>query len=105
MGPRDAIRAIRAAGGLPVLAHFSEAPTQIALLTELRDVGLGGLEVHYRSFGEETVAQVRAVARTLGFVATGGSDYHGDLTTYAETHAALHVPATVADGLREALAR
>ena len=26
LGPRDAIRAIRAAGGLPVLAHFADAP-------------------------------------------------------------------------------
>ena len=32
-----------------------------------------------------------------GSLATGGSDYHGDTTTYAETHAALRVPDEVAD--------
>jgi predicted metal-dependent phosphoesterase TrpH len=105
IGPRQAIEAINAAGGLPVLAHFSEAPGQLELLRELRDAGLRGLEVYYRSFTADTVALVGSVARQLGFVATGGSDYHGDLMTYAEAHAALNVPPSVADGIREAIAR
>jgi predicted metal-dependent phosphoesterase TrpH len=105
MGPRDAIDAIRAAGGLPVLAHFSEAPGQLGLLRELRDAGLRGLEVYYRTFAPETVVLVADVAKRLGLVATGGSDYHGDLMTYAETHATLHVPSFVADRVREAIAR
>jgi predicted metal-dependent phosphoesterase TrpH len=104
MGPREAIDAIRAAGGLPVLAHFSEAPSQMPLLRELVAMGLGGLEVYYRTFQPETVTMVGAVAATLGLVGTGGSDYHGDLMTYAEAHATLNVPAKVADALRDALA-
>jgi hypothetical protein len=40
------------------------------------------------------------VASTLGLVATGGSDYHGDLMSYAEAHATLDVPASVAGALR-----
>jgi 3',5'-nucleoside bisphosphate phosphatase len=103
MGPRDAIAAIRAAGGLPVLAHFSEAPSQMPLLRELKTAGLGGLEVYYRTFSPETVTMVGAVASTLGLLATGGSDYHGDLTSYAEAHATLNVPASVAGALRTAL--
>jgi predicted metal-dependent phosphoesterase TrpH len=103
MGPREAIAAIRAAGGLPVLAHFSEAPSQILLLRELIGYGLGGLEVFYRTFTPETVTMVGAVASTLGLVATGGSDYHGDLMSYAEAHATLDVPASVAGALRTAL--
>jgi 3',5'-nucleoside bisphosphate phosphatase len=100
MGPRDAIEAIRDAGGVPVLAHFSEAPTQMPLLRELQQLGLAGLEVYYISFRPETVTLVRDVAARLGFLATGGSDYHGDTTTYAEAHAALHVPEEVAGALR-----
>jgi len=46
---------------------------------------------------------VEAVAEELALVATGGSDYHGDLMSYAETHAALHIPPTVVDRLHEAL--
>jgi len=104
MGPRDAIEAIRGAGGVPVLAHFSEAPEQIPLLRELREMGLAGLEVYYISFAPETVAAVGAVAAELGLVATGGSDYHGDATSYAEAHAALHVPASVTEALKAAIA-
>jgi predicted metal-dependent phosphoesterase TrpH len=105
LGPREAIAAISAAGGLAVLAHFSEAPTQVPLLTELRDDGLGGLEVYYRTFDPATVLTVAAVAKELRLVATGGSDYHGDLMTYAEAHAALHVPPTVVQRVHEAIAR
>jgi predicted metal-dependent phosphoesterase TrpH len=104
MGPREAIEAIAAARGVPVLAHFSEAPSQMPLLRELKAMGLAGLEVHYISFDRDTVELVAAVARQLGLLATGGSDYHGDTSTYAEAHAALHVPDAVGDRLREAMA-
>ena len=104
MGPREAIESIRAAGGVPVLAHFSEAPSQMPLLRELKTMGLVGLEVYYISFDRNTVELVGAVARQLGLLATGGSDYHGDTSTYAEAHAALHVPDAVGDRLREAIA-
>jgi 3',5'-nucleoside bisphosphate phosphatase len=104
LGPADAISAIRAAGGLAALAHFSEAPDQIPLLRQLVEIGLRGLEVYYRTFSAEVVAAVGGVAEELALVATGGSDYHGDLMSYAETHAALHIPPTVVDRLHEALA-
>ncbi len=99
LGPVDAIAAIRAAGGLPVLAHFREAPERIDLVRELRDAGLGGLEVYYRAFEPATVDALRAVAERLALVPTGGSDYHGDSMTYAESHAGLWVPAAIAERL------
>lgn len=104
MGPRDAIEAIRAAGGVPVLAHFSEAPGQLKLLRELQAIGLVGLEVHYISWDRATVELVASVARTLGLIATGGSDYHGDTSTYAEAHAVLNVPDEDAVILEERIA-
>jgi 3',5'-nucleoside bisphosphate phosphatase len=104
IGPAEAIAAIRAAGGLAALAHFSEAPDQVPLIRQLVEFGLRGLEVYYRSFSTEVVAAVAAVADELALVATGGSDYHGDLMSYADTHAALHIPPTVVDRLHEALA-
>jgi len=105
LGPREAITVIRDAGGLAALAHFSEAPAQIPLLRELKEFGLRGFEVYYRSFLPATVTMVAAVADMLELVATGGSDYHGDLMSYAEAHAAMHVPPSVADRLREAIGR
>ncbi len=92
LGPAEAIAAIRAAGGLPVLAHFSDAADRLDLIRELIHSGLGGLEVHYRKFDAETVAELAAVAADLRLVPTGGSDYHGDGETYAEAHSALFVP-------------
>jgi predicted metal-dependent phosphoesterase TrpH len=104
LGPVEAIRAIRRAGGLPSLAHFSEALRLRCVVAELRDAGLGGLEVYYRSFDQATVDLVGLVARDLALVATGGSDYHGDTETYAEAHAGLWVPPSVEPPLRAALA-
>jgi predicted metal-dependent phosphoesterase TrpH len=104
MGPREAIETIRGAGGVPVLAHFAEARDQVPLLRELRTMGLAGLEVFHLSFAPDVVEAVGTVASELGLIATGGSDYHGDTTSYADAHATLHVPTSVADGLREAIA-
>ncbi len=103
IGPLVAIGAIRATGGLPVLAHFSEAPDRRAIVAELRAAGLGGLEVYYRTFEQGTVRAVGAVADELGLVPTGGSDYHGDTGTYAAAHAQLWVPPEVGERLRAVL--
>jgi predicted metal-dependent phosphoesterase TrpH len=103
LDPVSAIRAIRAAGGLASLAHFPEAESRRALLRDLMDEGLDGLESYHRSFDAETRSAVSAVARSLGLLETGGSDYHGDLGPYADTHALLVMPEAVIHGVRLAL--
>ncbi len=103
LGPEEAIAAIRAAGGLPVLAHFREAPARPDIVRELVDAGLAGLEVYYRSFEPENVLAVGEVATSLGLLATGGTDYHGDLGSYAEAHADLWVPPEVGSVLLDRL--
>jgi hypothetical protein len=105
LGPREAIAAISAAGGLPALAHFADAPTRRNLIAELISAGLGGLEVHYRHFDAETVAEMADLAAALRLVPTGGSDYHGDGETYAAAHATLFVPDQDAVALFAALGR
>ncbi len=103
LGPEEAIATIAAAGGIPVLAHFREAPTRLDVMRELAEAGLRGLEVYYRTFDAATVEAVRAVARDLGLISTGGSDYHGDLGTYAEAHTSLWVPPEVGEELLQAI--
>lgn len=103
LGPEDAIAAIRAARGIPVLAHFPEAPERVDVLRELIEAGLAGLEVYYRSFDAATVEAVEAVARSLGLLATGGTDYHGDQGPYAAAHARLWVPPAVGERLLAAI--
>jgi predicted metal-dependent phosphoesterase TrpH len=74
-------------------------------MRELVEAGLRGLEVYYRTFDESTVRLVGDVARRLGLIATGGSDYHGDLGPYADAHASLWIPPEVGERLLAALGR
>ena len=79
--PADGIRLIRAAGGLPVVAHpltwFADDTALALALAELTKQGLGGLEVYYPEHSnEQTIAYLR-LAWKLGLVVTGGTDYHG----------------------------
>ena len=103
LGPVGAIEAIKAAGGIASLAHFREGVTRRDLVQELVDAGLAGLEVHYRSFDRPTTDGMAALAADLGLLATGGSDYHGDTGTYAESHTRLWVPPEVGTALTDAL--
>jgi predicted metal-dependent phosphoesterase TrpH len=103
LSTREALDAIRAAGGIPVLAHYPAAPDQLALIDLLTTWGLGGLEVYYRRFEPETVEHVAQVARDRKLVATGGSDYHGDTMSYAEAQLTTAVPESVGEALLAAL--
>jgi predicted metal-dependent phosphoesterase TrpH len=77
----EMIRLVRAAGGVTVIAHpWSRGrrrglpPDAIATLAEL---GLTGLEVDHPDHDAATRAELAGLARDLGLVATGSSDYHG----------------------------
>jgi hypothetical protein len=107
LGPGEAIEAIRAAGGLAVLAHCRDAPERGEEIDQLMAWGLGGLEVYYggmgRPFTADEVATLAAFAGERELVATGGSDYHGDTMSYAQAIAGLSVPAEIAGPFRAAL--
>jgi hypothetical protein len=103
LGPVDALAAIRRAGGLPILAHFASAPDRPALLRDLVDAGLAGIEVHHRSFDAGTVERMRDVAAAHRLVPSGGTDFHGDEGSYAEAIAETWIPDEVADEVRMAL--
>ena len=105
LGPRDAIEAIREAGGLPVLAHSPAAPDRPEVIAELQGWGLAGLEVYYRTFLPEIVARMATFAAERALLATGGSDYHGDTMDYAEAQAETWIPGEAAERLLEAISR
>ena len=104
LGPREAIEAITDAGGIAVLAHSPEAADRGDVIRELMDWGLRGLEVHYRTFDDATVARLAAFAADRGLLATGGSDYHGDTMDYAAAQETTRVPDSAGDRLLAALA-
>ena len=79
--PVDAIKTIRAAGGVAVIAHpFASRRGEIisaSTFSDLAEAGLNGIEVHHRdqsAYEQETLA---SIARELNLVITGSSDYHG----------------------------
>ncbi|GHS84962.1 metal-dependent phosphoesterase [Actinomycetota bacterium] len=77
----DAVRAIRASGGVPVFAHPGAdgrgrvVPDEV--FDELADAGLAGLEVHHRDHSPAQRERLGAIAQRLGLLVTGSSDYHG----------------------------
>lgn len=74
--PQVAIRAIREAGGIPVLAHPMYLKDQ-SLIERLAQEGLVGLEVYHSSHSPEQIRRYEQMADRLRLLKTGGSDYHG----------------------------
>lgn len=78
----EAIRLIRAAGGVAVLAHPAakrqREPVSRVELAEYADAGLWGIELEHPENRERWLPALRAAAASLGLQATGSSDFHGD---------------------------
>ena len=74
--PEQAIEIIHAAGGVSVLAHPG-ASLSDSTLEHLVECGLRGVEVWHPQHGVATVRRYRELARRLGLLETGGSDFHG----------------------------
>ncbi len=84
MPAKDAISAIRAAGGVPVWAHPLGGIGERRLSPEefrrqlglLREYGIEGLECHYSAYAIEETRSLAAIAEENGLCISGGSDYH-----------------------------
>ncbi len=79
--PEDAIRTIRKAGGVAVIAHpFASRRGQTITASTFADLvaaGLNGIEVHHRDQNAQEQEILITIARELSLVTTGASDYHG----------------------------
>jgi hypothetical protein len=109
--PQEAIRAIHADGGLAVLAHpylLSQQPRQIeSILAELAGVGLDGVEVYYTEHSDKYTALVSGLARNLGLLESGGSDFHGAVkpgVTLGRGRGGLFVRGELLEAMKQALA-
>ncbi|WP_432095078.1 PHP domain-containing protein [Streptomyces sp. bgisy100] len=85
LDPFDAIRLVKAAGGVTVLAHplavKRGACVPESALAELAAAGLDGVEADHMDHDPATRARLRGLAADLGLLATGSSDYHGSRKT------------------------
>jgi len=77
----DAVAMVRSAGGVTVVAHArARARGRILALDhieELAELGLAGVEADHPDHDADDVRTMRDLARGLGIVVTGSSDYHG----------------------------
>ncbi|MFM9692514.1 PHP domain-containing protein [Streptomyces europaeiscabiei] len=83
--PFEAIRLIKGAGGVAVLAHPAAVKRGRTLpesaIAELAAAGLDGIEVDHMEHDTATRARLRGLAKELGLLTTGSSDYHGSRKT------------------------
>jgi predicted metal-dependent phosphoesterase TrpH len=84
LDPAKAIRLVRSAGGVTVLAHprGSTRGWQIPddVIADLAAVGLTGIEINHPQQDERERGRLTELASRLGLVGSGGSDDHGALT-------------------------
>ncbi|MCX2924401.1 PHP domain-containing protein [Streptomyces sp. NEAU-W12] len=79
--PFEALRLIKGAGGAAVFAHPAASKrgrtVPESAIAELAEAGLDGIEVDHMDHDPGTRARLRGLAKELGLLVTGSSDYHG----------------------------
>lgn len=104
LAPTEAVAVIRRARGVPVLAHPGLADRD-ALIPDLVDAGLEGIETYYAEHSGEQVRRYLDLCRRFDLVATGGSDYHGPHTGRTNPPGSPAVPIAAWEGVQTRAAR
>ncbi|MBW8821410.1 MAG: PHP domain-containing protein [Streptomyces sp.] len=85
--PFEAIRLVKGAGGVTVFAHPGASKrghtVPESAIAEMAAAGLDGIEVDHMDHDEDTRVRLRGLAKDLGLLTTGSSDYHGSRKTVA----------------------
>ncbi|MFJ5835335.1 PHP domain-containing protein [Streptomyces shenzhenensis] len=85
--PFEAIRLVKAAGGVTVFAHPAAAKrgrtVPESAIAEMAAAGLDGIEVDHMDHDADARTRLRGLAKDLGLLVTGSSDYHGSRKTVA----------------------
>jgi predicted metal-dependent phosphoesterase TrpH len=84
----EAVKSIRAAGGLAFLAHLNQTGYDLEkteeLLRTLKEAGLNGIEGYYPEYNKNHISSYRALAEKLNLALSGGSDFHGTMKPHIE---------------------
>ena len=108
-----AIALVRAAGGIPILAHpdlygLPDSGTLEKLIKVLVDAGLMGIEVYYPGHSAAVVHHLETIAGQMDLLMSGGTDFHGDLkpdTRLGVGTGDFFVPVALYEKLRARLAQ
>ena len=77
LNPIESVEMINRVGGVPVLAHPTFMNDMEAGITDLKKVGLVGMEVYYAQYDDDTVRHLARLAKEYDLIPCGGSDYQG----------------------------
>ncbi len=106
--PQQGIAMIKAAGGLPVLAHPGvlklPLPQLEDLLRQLMKDGLQGVEVFYSEHDTALRRALESLAARLGLAISGGTDFHGQAKPDIRLgigRGDLRIPASLLTGLKQ----
>jgi predicted metal-dependent phosphoesterase TrpH len=101
--PKEAIKLILDAGGIPVLAHPYSLNND-ELIYEFIGEGLKGLEVYYPEHSQGLINLYLEIAKKYNLLVTGGSDCHG--AAKPDTRIGLiKIPYKLVERLKEAKAK
>ncbi len=109
--PVQAVELVLKAGGVPVLAHpllYHMSDSRLdALISQLTEAGLLGLEAIYSTYTAAEERQMRRLAAKYGLLISGGSDFHGENKPGLDLgtgYGRLFIPCSLLDDIRSAAA-
>jgi hypothetical protein len=102
--PADVVRIIHEAAGLASLAHPGLGGRD-RYIPALAAAGLDAIEVYHSDHDVVAQTRYRRLADDLGLLATGGSDFHGDMSHHAARLGDVTLPARDFERLRLAADR
>ena len=107
----EVINRIAEANGLAILAHPACSDPGLekipALVAQLKDYGLAGLEAIYPTHSQKVARFLKALAAQHGLLLSGGTDYHGDthsVTPLGGNAKTIRIPLQLLHDIKQRLA-
>ncbi len=95
--PREVIKIIKQVNGIPILAHPGISKVD-EFIPDFIDAGLQGLEAYHSRHGRAQTLKYKRLAKKLGLIVTGGSDFHG--LSVGLLIGSVNVPDSIVDDLK-----
>ncbi|MCH5211547.1 MAG: PHP domain-containing protein [Oscillospiraceae bacterium] len=81
LSPEESVRLIKDCGGIAIWAHPVQAidteSDMLEMAKKLKEAGLDAMECMYNNFTPDESRLCRSVAKRVGLLESGGSDFHG----------------------------